>query len=614
MCGICGFNFDDKNLLKRMCNLIQHRGPDDEGYYNDSMVSIGMRRLSIIDLNTGQQPQHNEDEDIWIVFNGEIYNFHELRAQLEKKGHEFYTKSDTESIIHAYEEWGNECVKKLRGQFAFCIYDLRKKILFLARDHMGLKPLYYYFNDTDFIFSSEIKCMFPHGIHRAVDITALNFYLSLKYVPFNKTLFRNINRVPPSSYMVFNLENKQLYTKKYWNINFKIRRDKSINLLANELKNLIEESVKIRLISDVPLGAFLSGGIDSSGVVGIMSKLTDDPVKTFSVHFEKGAPINESKYAKFVADYYDTDHTELIVKASSFEILPNLIWHLDDLIIDPAIIPIFFMAKYSKDKITVALTGDGADEVFAGYTWYYKTHRKFASQYIPDSVFQRLMKFNQYIPSHKLRILISYLNTIKKEYGSFYNSIFIIPDSEKSEILTFKTENVQSKLKSKFIHNLDKISQFINWDLNYQLPNQYNMKIDKMSMATSLEARIPYLDKKIVNWSTSIPSHLKLHGNIEKYILRLALKDVLPPEILKRKKQGFGTPIGFWLRTGLKEISSEILERLTKRTKFFKPKYIKLIKKNRIHEVYMYRVWCLIMFELWYETFIENDGIKPVKL
>ena len=614
MCGICGFNFADKVLLKKMCILIKHRGPDDDGYFIDDKVSLGMRRLSIIDLNTGNQPQHNENEDIWIVFNGEIYNFLELRADLEKRGHNFYTQSDTESIIHSYEEWGKECFNKLRGQFVFCIYDKRKEILFLARDHLGLKPLYYYFNGSDFIFSSEIKCIFPHGISREVNNNALNLLLSLKYAPFNETLFKGIYRLPSSTYMIFNLKSKHLVKKKYWTFNFKPDNNKNISLLVNELKNLIEESIKIRMISDVPLGAFLSGGIDSSGVVGIMSKLTENPIKTFSIGFEEGAPVNETKYARIVSDYFNTVHTELTVKSTSFKILPDLVWHFDDLIVDAAMIPIYFMAKYAKEKITVALTGDGADEVFAGYNWYFKPQKKYYTQYLPDSVFQNLMKFHRYYPSHKIRLLLSYINTMRQNYGSFYNSIFVIPDSEKSEVVNFRANDVLPQIRSRFFQDLDEVNQFINWDLNYQLPNQYNMKLDKMVMAASLEARVPYLDQKIVNWSTSIPSHLKFKDNIEKYILRLALKDVLPPEILRRKKRGFGTPIGFWLQKGLKEISAEILERLSKRKLLFKPKYIKLLKRNRSRELYMSKIWSLIMFELWYETFIENDGLKPVKI
>ncbi|KKL99959.1 hypothetical protein LCGC14_1809210 [marine sediment metagenome] len=614
MCGICGFNWDNKLKLKEMMDLLKHRGPDDEGYYTDLHASIGIRRLSIIDLITGHQPQHNEKEDIWIVFNGEIYNFKDLRADLESKGHTFYTKSDTEVIIHSYEEWGENCVKKLRGQFAFCIFDLNKKILFLARDHMGLKPLYYYFDGDKFIFASEIKSILAHNIEREVNMKSFSLYLSLRYIPFNLTLFKNILKVPPSSFLIFDLESKQLIVKSYWGINFTINRDKPVSYLANELRKIIEESIKIRLVSDVSLGAFLSGGIDSSSVVGIMSKLMDDPVKTFSISFEEGAPINELKYSRLVSEYYETDHTEIVVKSTALdELLPKLIWHHDDLVADAAFIPVYLMANYAKEKMKVALTGDGADEVFAGYSIYYRADYLSFAKYVPKEIYNLLLKFYDYIPSLKLRMALTFANQSKTELDKYMRNI-CRPFNELSRIIPSQAHNVPELIKKTFIENLDVINQFIRWDLKYQLPNQYNMKIDKMSMAASFEARVPFLDKEIVSWSATIPSNLKLKGNIEKYILRLAMKDILPKEILQRKKMGFGTPINLWLKEGLSEISSQLLENLQKRKHIIQSKYVKLMKKNLLKKLFTSQAWNLIMFELWYETFIENDGLKPINL
>jgi len=613
MCGICGFNFEDKNLLKRMCSIIKHRGPDDEGYYTDSNVSIGMKRLAIIDLNTGTQPQHNENNDIWIVFNGEIYNFIGLKAQLEQRGHNFYTHSDTEVIVHAYEEWGEDCVKKLRGQFTFCIYDSIKSILFLARDHMGLKPLYYYFHNQKFIFGSEIKSLLTHEINREIDLNALDLYLSLRYVPFNLTLFKGIFKLPPSSYMIFDLKTKQINIKKYWDIKININNSKNINVLTKELKSLIEESIKLRLISDVPLGAFLSGGLDSSAVVAIMSKFTNSPVKTFSVRFEEGAPINESKYSQYVADYFNTNHTEMLIKFPSYDLLPDLVWHLDDLIADAAIIPVYLMAKYAKERITVALTGDGADEVFAGYSSEYRQQRFGFFKHIPKSILDNSMKYYRHIPFHKAQLLLSYMKSSRNEFDQYSRFILKVPDEEKQTMVPFQVKNIKNLIETKLPQNLDVVNKFSIWDLKYQLPSQYNMKIDKMTMAASLEARTPLLDHNIVSWSSSIPSKLKFNGKIDKYIFRLAMKDILPPLILKRKKTGFGTPVNFWLRKGLNEISGDILDRL-KRRKFLKSKYITTIKNKRIHRLYQDRAWNLIMFELWYETFFDNDGLKPIKL
>lgn len=612
MCGIAGFNFENKDLIKRMCDLMKHRGPDEFDFYLDSKISLGIMRLSIIDLITGNQPQHNEDQNIWIVFNGEIYNFKELRQQLEKSKHKFYTNSDTEVILHAYEEWGEKCVERFRGQFAFCIYDSKKERLFLARDRMGLKPLYYYFNGNKFIYASEIKSILCHNIKRKVNKRAINLLLSLKYVPSELTLFKGIYKLPPASYLIFDLKEKKIRVKKYWNFNFKTIVSKTTNELKVELKNLIEESVKLRLLSDVPIGAFLSGGIDSTAIVGFMAKFLDEPVKTFSLYFEEGAPINEQRYSRLVAEYYNTDHTEMVIKSTSYKILPKLVWHLDDLITDAAIVPVYLMAKSARKKMSVALTGDGADEIFAGYSGFYKTHIVKYPKFFPRKPLDFVMKFYNHIPSNKLKFFLSYLHKSKTEEDSSIRNLLTMYDLDKQEIFPYKVDNVEELIKETFIKNLDIINQLINWDLKYQIPNQYNMKIDKMTMAASLEARTPFLDYKIVEWAASIPPQLKLKKNIEKYILRLAVKDIVPPEILKRKKTAFGTPMNLWLKTGMKEISSEILDRLTKRTDIIKPSYIKSIKKNRFNKYYQTRVWNLIMFELWYETFIENDSLSPI--
>lgn len=614
MCGIAGFNYEDKDLIKRMCDLMKHRGPDEFGFYLDSKISLGIMRLSIIDLITGNQPQHNEDQDIWIVFNGEIYNFKELRQILEKSTHKFYTNSDTEVILHAYEEWGEKCVERFRGQFAFCIYDSKKERLFLARDHMGLKPLYYYFNGNKLIFASEIKSILCHNIKRKVNKRAINLLLSLKYVPSELTLFKGIYKLPPASYLIFDLLIKKIKVKKYWNFNFKTIVSKTTDELKTELKNLIEESVKVRLLSDVPIGAFLSGGIDSTAIVGFMTKLLDEPVKTFSLYFEEGAPINEQRYSRLAVEYYNTDHTEMVIKSTSYKILPKLVWHLDDLITDAAIIPIYLMAKSARKKMSVALTGDGADEIFAGYSVFYKKRIVQYPKFFPRRPLDSIMKFYNHFPSNKVRFFLSYLNKSKTEEDSYIRNLLTMYNIDKPDIFPYKVDNVEEMIKKTFVKNLDIVNQFTNWDLKYQIPNQYNMKIDKMTMAASLEARTPFLDYKIVKWAASIPPQLKLKKNIEKYILRLAVKDIVPPEILKRKKTAFGTPMNLWLKTGMKEVSSEILDRLTKRSDIIKPSYIKSIKKNRFIKYYQTRVWNLIMLELWYETFIENNDLKPIVL
>jgi len=477
---------------------------------------------------------------------------------------------------------------------------------------MGLKPLYYYFDGNKFIFASEIKSILCHDIENNVNKRAINLLLSLKFVPFGITLFEGIYKLPPASYLIFDLKTKKIISKKYWNFHFNKIISKTTNEFKEELKKLIKESVKIRLLSEVPIGAFLSGGIDSTAIVGFMTKLLDEPVKTFSVIFEEGAPVNEQRYSRLAAEYYNTDHTEMVIKSTSYKILPKLVWHLDDLITDAAIIPVYLMAKNAKEKMTVALTGDGADEVFAGYSGFYKSHIIQYPKSFPRKPLDSIMKFYRYISSNKAKLLLSYLNKSKTEEDNYIRTILTISDLDKPDIFPFKVDNVEELIKKTYLNNLDIVNQFTNWDLKYQLPNQYNMKIDKMAMAASLEARMPFLDYKIVEWASCIPSELKLKGSIEKYIFRLAVKDVVPPEILKRKKTGFGTPVNLWLKTGMKEVSSEILDRLTKRSDLIKPSYIKSIKKNRFIKYYQTKVWNLIMFELWYETFIEKNDLKPI--
>ncbi len=613
MSGICGFNFENKPLLKQMCDLITHRGPDSEGYFTDSDISIGIRRLSIIDLSTRNQPIHNENEDIWIICDGEIYNSINLKNQLEDNGHKFYTDFSSEIIIHAYEEWGVESISRFRGAFSFCIYDSKQHFILLARDHIGIKPLYYYFNDGIFIFGSEIKCILVHNIKKAVNRKAFNHYLSLRYVPFEDTLFKNIKKVPSSNYLIFDLKTKKLKNYKYWNFKFHINRNKTEEQLAKELKNLIVESIKIRLIDKIPVGALLSGGLDSSAVVGILSQLVDQPIKTYSISFKEGASVNETKFARLVSEQNNTEHTELIVKFDFVKDIPRISWHNDDLFADAAIIPVYLMGKKIKQKLNLVFTGDGADEIFAGYSIYYQSMELKYTKLLPKQFFNNLMKFYNYIPSFRLRLALSYHHQSKTKEDRYFRTLLQMPDVEKSKIFPFKASNTKELVKSKINKNLDFINQYINWDLKYQLPSQYNIKADRAFSATSLTGRIPFLDKNVVTWSLTIPSELKLKNNIEKYILRLAMKEFVPPEILKRKKQGFGAPINSWLITGLKNFSGELLEKLEKRSLLINPSYVKKTRKNRLKRSYQKITWNLMMFELWYETFIENDGLKPIK-
>jgi len=604
MCGISGFNFEDKSKITKMCEILQYRGPDSSGQFIDSGISIGMTRLAIIDLQTGNQPQHNEDYSIWIVFNGVIYNYKELKEILQELGHEFYTQSDTEVIIHSYEQWGYEFLQKLRGPFSFCIYDSLKGIFFLARDHLGLKPLYYFFKKGKFIFSSEIKGILLHEVHRKLDINALNLYLSFSYVPSDLTLFENIFKLPPSSYLIFDLKKKEIEIKNYWNLITSINTYKKKEILAAELRSLLENSVKIRLMSDVDLGAYLSGGIDSSSIVALMSKFMDNPVKTFSVKFESEATNNESKYARIIADKFNTEHEELLIKSDCYTIIPEIIWHHDDLIADPASIPIYYLSEFAKEKIKVALIGDGSDEIFAGYSEYnWLSHRKRFLRYIPHVNLNYFLKCCQKIPSFKLQTLLSTFNSFHLEERRFLAPLLYIKDSEKIIKIGDQHEGIDYDV----INQGDLITKYSLFDLKYQLPNQYNMKTDKMNMANSIEARTPFLDQELVEWALSIPSDLKLKNNNEKFVLKLAMKEYLPKIILKRKKTGFNTPIDFWLKTGMYEITDLLLDRLSKRSDLFDAYYIEKLKKNKTSSFFSQKIWLFLLFEVWFETFIERD-------
>jgi len=613
MSGICGFNRENKNLLKLMLGSIKHRGLDDEGLYLDTDLSIGIR-IAILRSSTSKQPIHNENEDITLVCDGEIYNFLELKTDLEKKGHNFNTDISSEIIIHAYEEWGEECFDKLRGVFSLCLYDSRKHLLILARDHIGIRTLYYFFDGEIFIFGSEIKCLFHHNIKREIYKEGFSQYLSLRYVPFDKTLFKGIKRVPNSSYLKFDLRTKQLEIKRYWDFIINVNKEKSEAQFIQELKNLIINSVKVRLVKDMPIGAFLSGGIDSSLVVGVLSSLIDKPIKTFSVRFEEGAPVNETKLAQIVAERNGTDHTELLIKSDIVDVIPNISWYNDDLFADAAIIPLYLMGKQAKEHLNLVFTGDGADEVFAGYSVYYRGQYIKYPKFLPRTVINLSKKFNNYIPFQRFRMGINYLDSTKSLHDQYMRGIFTISDLEKNNVIPYKAQKVEPLIRKTFQKDLAVVNQFTKWDLKYQLPSQYNVKADRALSAASLTGRIPLLDRDIVAWSLTIPSNLKLKGNIEKYILRMAMKDYVPSEIIKRKKLGFSTPINLWLNKGLREISGELLDRLSKRSKLIKPKYVKTVKKRRLNRLFESQAWNLIMFELWYETFIENDGLNPINL
>ncbi len=626
MCGICGiFNFNskkpvDKDLIQRMSDILKHRGPDDEGFYLERNIGLGVRRLAVIDLETGHQPVHNEDETIWIVSNGEIYNFKDLRKDLEKKGHKFYTKSDTETIVHLYEEYREDCVKHLRGMFAFAIWDERKRELFLARDRMGQKPIIYATFNNSLIFGSEIKSLLQvPEIKREIDFKALDYYLTYQYIPSPLTIFQNMKKLPPASMLICN-ESGEVKIERYWDLSFHSKVRISEEEYSQKILELLTEATRLRLISDVPLGAFLSGGIDSSAVVGLMTQLTSQPVKTFSIGFEE-EDFSELSYARIIARLFGTDHHEFVVKPQIVDILPKLIWQYDEPCADSSTILVYYIAQETRKYVTVALSGDGGDESFAGYERY-RAH-KIASYYekLPRFLREKIVtKALSHFPEpakrksllRRLKHFSQAISLSPEERNIYWHSYFNKEEKNRlySQEMKERVKNINSSDYLLEVYKKsdgkDFLDQTLFVDLMTYLPENILVKMDIATMAHSLEARSPFLDHKLMEFNATIPSNLKLKGLTSKYILKKALRGLLPVKILKRGKMGFGVPIGKWFRKELKDYLKEIL--LDKRSlsrEYFKRKRIEeLVAEHVSGRIdHGYRLWTLLNLELWHRVF-----------
>lgn len=629
MCGICGIfdtyqrNRIDKETLQKMCDVLKHRGPDDEGMFIDKNIGLGHRRLSIIDLSAGHQPMHNEDNSVWIVFNGEIYNHQELRAKLEKKGHRYYTLSDTESIIHSYEERGDECVNELRGMFAFCIWDAKKNKLLLARDRIGIKPLYYIFKDGRLLFASEIKSILQDkDIAREVNLKALHNYLTLQYVPAPETIFKGINKLLPGHIVSCTVDGMEI--KKYWEL-YLLKGEiiQSENYYSQRLLELLKESVKLRLMSDVPLGAFLSGGIDSSAVVGIMSQLMTQPVKTFSIGFDVGSEdkkegYNELEYARTISKYFQTDHHEEIVNAKDiYQYLPKTIWYFDEPLADYAGIPTYLISMLARKYVTVVLTGEGADELFGGYERYHGERLIHYYQKIPNLLREEMIaplvkslpglsKAKKLVERASIPLKVRYTSSCAFDYKQRQN---LYTEDFKQEIGQIEFVDVFNSYFE------DKLQDYLNTifytDIKTWLPDDLLMKVDKMSMMTSLEARVPYLDHHLVEFCCNIPGNLKIRGITLKYILKKALRNFLPKEIIYRKKHGFTLPVKIWFKNELQELSKILVDSLSQKRGYFNMEFIQQMIKEHQSGVtdHSLRLWALLTLELWFRIYIDNNNL-----
>ena len=653
MCGICGqVDFHHKevrvDILRRMCHVLAHRGPDDEGMVflkdRDSFevknpsesghgedhfeVGLGHRRLSIIDLSTAaHQPMCNEDGSIWIVFNGEIYNFKEVKERLAERGHLFRSKSDTEVILHSYEEWGVECLYQFRGMFAFAIWDSKLQRLFMARDRLGKKPLVYFHKNGHFAFASEIKALLQlPDIEKKVSDTAIHHYLTYQYIPSPETIFEGIKKLPPAHYLLYDRTGK-IKIERYWRLNFnsthKAQSDTQdiIALIRTELEN----AVKLRLISDVPLGAFLSGGVDSSLIVGIMAHLAQKPVKTFSIGFQE-KEFDELPYARMVSDHFGTEHHEFIVKPDAIELLPKLVWHYDEPFADSSAIPTYYVASLTKDFVKVVLTGDAGDENFAGYPRYLRGRWVASFSRIPPQLRRGLLSNLFRIASAfgwKKRILnrlADFMESLSTDQARNYcEQIKVFNGVEKENVYTddFRQKVANTDpldfLLQKFdeSHTEDFLERLLYVDINSYLPEDLLVKMDIATMANSLEARVPFLDHKFMELVAGIPSHLKLHGFKTKFILKKAFKDFLPKSIFQRKKMGFGVPLSRWFRKELKGYAYEVLlDRRTLNRGYFRREGIQRLLDEHVtsHYDHSARIWALLCLETWFRIFMDKEG------
>ncbi len=647
MCGIVGiYNFGKKekvakDILKKMCNVIIHRGPDEEGYYvaskfkvqslkleNETVgdIGLGIRRLAIIDLQTGSQPIHNEDNTLWIVCNGEIYNFLDLKEDLLKKGHKFYTKTDVETVVHLYEDFDIDCLKHLRGMYAFALWDQKKQRLFLTRDRVGKKPLYYTIHNGSLIFASEIKAILQYlNFTPEINFEAINYFLTYQYIPQPITIFKGIFKLPPASYMLCD-KNGNIKIERYWELDFRKKQNITFNEAKQKIKEILTEATKLRLISDVPIGAFLSGGHDSSIIVGLMSQNSAQKVKTFSVGF-KEQDFSELKYAKIVAKHFDTEHTEIIVEPKMAEVLPKLVWFYDQPFADTSMVPSYYVANVTRNYVKVALNGDGGDENFCGYLRYpaIKLASLFPFELLGNNFYTEVGKVIPLIETTSAKNKLRYFRRFFTALGNptpvrqvlwhcfFTNEQkdFIYSDFMKSVV----NQNVYHYLidtyhTAKAYDIIDKISYT---DINTYLPECLLVKMDIASMANSLEARSPFLDHKLLEFTATIPSSWKLgYGFITKYILKETFKDFLPKDIIKRHKQGFGLPIGKWLRYELKDFVKEILcsEKFIFRG-LFNYKNIKVLLEKHFSgkEDHGYRIFALINLELWFRIFVDKENV-----
>jgi asparagine synthase (glutamine-hydrolysing) len=626
MCGIAGvFEYRHKthvpaDLLQRMTDVIQHRGPDDAGAFFSGPVALGMRRLSIIDVEGGKQPVSNETGDVTLVFNGEIYNFRTLQDELSSRGHLLKTASDTEVIVHLYEEHGCDCVNDLRGMFGLALWDKRRECLLLARDRLGIKPLYYADVNGTLIFGSEIKSILQHpAISAEMDADALSNFLSLKYVPSPQTLFRGIHAVPPG--FLLTCDHGGVKLQRYWDLSFSSTTSASEDECAERLEFLLRESVSLHLQSDVPFGAFLSGGLDSSTIVALMAGSLAQPVNTFSVGFEShGSEVSEAHYAKLVADHFGARHHEVVITAADFlDHAEKVIWHLDQPVADLACFANMMLAECASQHVKMVLTGEGGDELFAGYARYAGERFRPLTKHLPTWAANTLVRASSLLPGLRRPKLALNALMESEESSRLVHWFPLFTTSEKANLLSpgmmqeISTLASAEKVFADHLTNADSnnpLSRMLYVDTKLWLPDDLLARGDKMSMAASIEARVPLLDHTLVEFAASLPPHLKIRNLTRKYLLKKVAAKLLPAAIIQRKKQGFPIPMSTWFREEAKEFVSDLLSRDTvNRRGLFNADYVQEILQQHLRGTAdkSAQLWALILVELWQRQFLDSS-------
>ena len=629
MCGICGkLNFDRDNqvsqqLLKAMADSIAHRGPDDDGYYFSGQIGLGFRRLSIIDLAGGHQPLSNEDGTVWIVFNGEIYNYQELREDLLKKGHVFRTKADTEVIVHLYEEYGEAGIQSLRGMFAFAIWDQKQQKLLLARDRVGIKPLYYGVTSQGVVFASEMKAILvdPH-IKREILPSTVDRFLTFGYVPGEETLLKGIYKLPPASFMI--VKNGKTEVKQYWDLQFS---STSVTLkdAEEQLLEILEESVRLHMIADVPVGFLLSGGVDSTAMLSLASRKTDRPISSYTVGFANSGIADERPFARLAAEKYGSEHHEISISSKEFaDFLPKYVWHMEEPVCEPPAVALYYVSKLARNYVKVLISGEGGDEAFAGYPnyramlWIERIKRMAGPlKGALSGTLSLLYKLSGY------QRLGNYLPLLNSPFESYYYSRSSSPfrffnahsqelysgDFSASTSKRYALRPVTQLLEQN--HADDLLSRMLYVDTRTWLPDDLLVKADKMTMANSVELRVPLLDHKLLEFAATLPSNFKINGFSMKYIAKRCLGKQIPVEILERKKAGFPVPYENWLRTDLRDsVSNILLDRETVDRGYFKKSTVeKLVRDNAESGGYAKEIFSLVVLELWHREFLSSAPV-----